>query len=179
MYYCIIKQTIMKGTDILKLIGFIAFTGLLITILNATESEGVIKLFIVIPATIYAFNFIMRTNYNFKPYFTSRFNFLTSKYDATISSDISEELMFQKMVEIITDSPLKLVYSDINKLQILATKGMTWSSWGENIYIEFTAANGKTQMNFTSTTVLGIISWGKNERNYNRLLSQFEDSLTI
>ena len=179
MYYCPIKILIMKTIDILKLIGFIAIFGLLSSNFNTGESNISLALFIIIPILIYGFNFIVRTNYNFKPYFTSKINFLTSKYDSSISSDLSIELMYQKMIEVINNSELKLVYEDQNKLEILATKGMSWSSWGENIYIEFSEKKGKTIMNFTSTTVLGIISWGKNGKNYNRLLSTFEESLTI
>lgn len=83
------------------------------------------------------------------------------------------------MVEVVKGSPFKLVQANDSTLEILGTKGIGWTSWGENIYIDFTEEEGKAKMNFISTTVIGIISWGKNEKNYNQLLSTFEESLTI
>jgi len=128
---------------------------------------------------LFIFNFWVRKNYNFKPYFTSKFNILTSKYRSVVSSELSKELMFQKMIEVLNNSQLKVVYTDEVNLHILATKGISWKSWGENIYIDFTEEDGRTQMNFTSTTVVGIVSWGANEKNYHGMLFNFEESLTI
>jgi hypothetical protein len=135
--------------------------------------------FILISPILFVFNFAVRKKLSYKSYFISKYNFLTSKYNATITSELSKELMYDKMIEVIKDSPFKLVQAEDKTLEILGTKGITWSSWGENIYIDFTEEDGKTSMNFISTTVLGIVSWGKNEKNYNRLLSTYEESLTI
>lgn len=148
-------------------------------VLMDMEDNSVIIYFILLPGAIFIFNFLMRKNSRFQPYYTSKYNFLTSKYKSSISSDLTKGLMFQKMVEVIDNSNLNLVYADENTNKIFATKGLSWKSWGENIYIDFTEENGKTQMNFTSTTVVGMVSWGKNEKNYNRLLSTYEESLTI
>lgn len=143
------------------------------------EDISVIIYFILLPGLIFIFNFLMRKNVGFQPYFTSKYNFLTSKYEATVSSDLTKELMFKKMLEVIENSNLALVYADEKSSKIIATKGLTWQSWGENIYIDFEEKGNSTRMNFVSTTVIGIVSWGKNEQNYNRLLSTYEESLTI
>ncbi len=135
--------------------------------------------FMVFPPLLFGFNFAVRNNPKFKFYFLSKFNFLTSKYWASISSEIPKELMFQKMIEVVNESNLHVKRIDEENLEIFATTPVSFRSWGENIYIDFEDQGDQTVMNFSSTTVVGIISWGQNEKNYNRLLSRFEDSLTI
>ena len=170
----------MKLKDVI-IFGVFLLTGWLLMkfVIMDMEDNSVILYFILLPALIFIFNFLMRKNINFQPYFTSGYNFLTSKYEATVSSDLTKELMFKKMVEVIEDSSLKLVYADEKSSKILATKGLTWQSWGENIYIDFVEKDNKTNMIFVSTTVVGIVSWGRNEKNYSGLLSNYEESLTI
>ena len=169
----------MKVKDIIILIIMLVIisfgSGYVVTNLEAP----VLWLIILIIPSIFIFNFVVRKKPEFKPYFTSRINVLTSKYAASISSELPKELMYHKMLEVIETSPLKLAHANTSTLEILSTKGMGWTSWGENIYVDFTEEKGTTTMNFVSTTVLGIISWGRNEKNYNRLLSNFEESLTI
>ena len=148
-------------------------------VIGDMDDNLVIRYFILLPGLLFSFNFLVRKKVGFKSYFTSKYNFLTSKYEASVSSDLPVELMFQKMVEVIENSSLKLVSADETRNEIFATKGITWQSWGENIYIDFTTENGKTKMSFVSTTVVGMVTWGKNERNYHQLLSTFEESLTI
>lgn len=148
-------------------------------VIGDMEDNTVIVYFILLPGLIFVFNFMIRNNANFQSYFTSRYNFLTSKYKASISSDLPKELMFQKMIEVVENSKLKLVSVDESTSKIFATKGLSWQSWGENIYIDFEEKKNETKMNFTSTTVVGIVSWGRNEKNYSGLLSNYEESLTI
>lgn len=135
--------------------------------------------FMVFPPVIFGFNFLVRNFASFKPYFLSKWNFLTSKYEASISSEIPPKLMFQKMIEVLSETDLHVKSVDADRLEIFATTSVTFRSWGENIYIEFEKNEKQTVMNFYSATVVGIISWGQNEKNYNRLLSRFEDSLTV
>lgn len=179
MYYCISKPNVMKTKTTIIFILTLVTLGFLGAALGQNMDELWVKVVLIIVPVIFVFNFTVRTNVRFKSYFTSKFNFLNSKYSAVISSDLSKELMYQKMVEVIENSPLKLVEANDITQEIISTKGITWTSWGENIYVDFTEKDGGTQMNFVSTTVLGVISWGQNEKNYNRLLSTYEESLTI
>lgn len=169
----------MKTKDIIILIIMLVIISFASSYVVTNIEAPFMWLIILIIPSIFIFNFVVRTKPGFKPYFTSKLNFLTSKYTASISSELPKELMYQKMLEVIDTSSLKLAHSSLPKLEILGTKGMGWTSWGENIYISFSENNGQTTMNFVSTTVLGIISWGRNEKNYNRLLSTYEESLTI
>ena len=181
MYHCGNKYfRIMKLKDIITL-GIFLIGGWLLMhfVIGDMEDSSVILYFILIPLLIFTFNFVMRKNEDYQGYFTSKYNFLTSKYEASITSDLPKALMFQKMVEVVENSNIRLVNSDENTLKIFATKGLTFQSWGENIYISFDENDNKTTMHFTSTTVVGIVSWGRNEKNYSGLLSNFEESLTI
>jgi hypothetical protein len=142
------------------------------------ENLGLIITIFIIPG-FFIFNLVIRKSLLFKNYFTSRFNLLTSKIRFGKEFDIPKELMFEKIVEVINDSKFKLVKADKEKFEILAITKISWISWGENLYISFETNEGKTIMKLCSATLFQITSWGKNERNYNDLLSEIENSLTV
>ena len=169
----------MKAKDFIIVIVYLAVGAYLSVKFNTGENNLGTFFLISIPLGIFSFNFLVRKRYSFKAYFTAKYNLLTSKYHSVVSSELSKELMFQKMIEVLNNSKINIVYTDETNLHILGTKGMSWTSWGENIYIDFTEEDDRTQMNFVSTTVVGIVSWGKNEKNYHGLLSNYEESLTI
>ena len=129
--------------------------------------------------SFFIFNLLIRRSLSFKSYFTSKYNLFTAKFRHEQSFDISKELMFEKMVEIIDTSKFKLVEVDLEKLEILAISPITFTSWGENLYIDFETKGNQTVMNFCSTTFFQIYEWGKNEKNYVYLLDEFESSLTV
>ena len=83
------------------------------------------------------------------------------------------------MIEVITDAGFKIIKTNENTGDIFAISSITWTSWGENIYISLTETGDKTIVNFCSACIFQVYSWGKNERNYDKLLQEFENSLTI
>jgi hypothetical protein len=95
------------------------------------------------------------------------------------SFDISKELMFEKMVEVIKNSEFKIVDMDEENFEILAITSLTWSSWGENLYISFESDGENSKMKFCSSTLFQMYSWGKNEKNYTELMNRIENSFTI
>lgn len=127
----------------------------------------------------FIFNLVIRKSLSFKNYFTHQYNFLTSKVRSEKTFDISKELMFDKIIEVINDSKFKLVEADKERFEILAIAPISFKSWGENLYISFETRGDETKMKFCSTTLLQIYSWGKNEKNCNDLLNEIESSLTI
>lgn len=137
---------------------------------------------IIIPFLIlgfFGFNMVIRKSLSFKNYFKSRFNPLTSKMRSEKVFDISPNLMFEKTIEVIDNSNFKLAAVDKNKFEILATTKISWLSWGENLYISFESIQEKTIMKLCSVTLFQITSWGKNEKNFNKLLQEIEHSFTI
>ncbi len=154
----------------------------LIPVLSGYHSEHddaglLITIFIILG--FFIFNLFIRKSLLFKNYFTSRFNLLTSKVRFEKEFDISKELMFEKLIEVINDSKFKLIKADKEKFEILAITTITWKSWGENLYISFDTIGDETIMKFCSVTLFQIYSWGKNEKNYDDLIHEIESSLTI
>ncbi len=127
----------------------------------------------------FIFNLIVRNYLTFRNYFTSQYNFTTSKVHYQKSYDISIDLMFEKVIEVINNSDFKLIGTNREKLEILAISNMTFKSWGENLYINFETDGPKTTMMFTSTTLFQMYSWGKNEKNFYVLINDIESSLII
>jgi hypothetical protein len=127
----------------------------------------------------FAFNLVIRRSLYFKNYFISPFNLLTTKIRIEKVFDIPEELMFEKMIEVLDHSKFKLVEANKDNSEILAVTKITFKSWGENLYISFETIGDKTIMKFCSVTFFQITSWGKNEKNYDDLLTEIESSLTI
>lgn len=147
---------------------------------NYLEPENpllIITIFLIVG--FFIFNLIIRKSLFFKYYFTNQYNILTAKVHAEKSFDISKELMFEKIIEVINDSEFKLVEADKEKFEILAITSLTFKSWGENLYISFEAIGEETIMKFCSATLFQIYSWGQNEKNLDDLLTEIESSLTI
>ena len=135
--------------------------------------------FIFLMSVFFIFNLIIRKSLSFKIYFTSQYNVFTAKVRSEMAYDIPKELMFEKVIEVISNSDFKLVDTDTSKFEILAISAITYKSWGENLYISFETKGNETIMNFCSSTLFQIYSWGKNEKNYDDLLNEIESSLTI
>lgn len=125
------------------------------------------------------FNLIIRNSLSFKNYFTNQYNLFTTKVWHQKSYDIPKDLMFEKIIEVINSSNLKLVETNKEKLEILAISTITFKSWGENLYISFETNGNETIIKFCSVTLFQIYSWGKNEKNYDNLLNDIENSLIV
>jgi len=125
------------------------------------------------------FHLLIRKSLLFKNYFVGKYNFLTAKSKFSKSYEISEDLLFEKIIEVINNSKLKLVDTDMQKHEILAISSMTLRSWGENLYFCFESNGDETIMKVCSTTLLQVHSWGKNKKNYNNLLENIENSFVI
>lgn len=154
----------------------------LIPYLSANYSEHKNMGLIIIPFLIlgfFVFNLVIRKSLFFRSYFTSRVNLLTSKICSERVFDISPDLMFEKLIEVIDHSKFTLAEVDKDNFEILATTKISWLSWGENLYIRFEANEEKTIIKICSVTLFQITSWGKNEKNLNDLLKEIDSSLTI
>lgn len=163
---------------------WVAFFVLLILIPTLTsyylDSQNPALLFgLLLILGFFIFNLVIRKSPSFKNYFTSRYNLLTTKDRTEIVFDFSRDLAFEKILEVINQSKFKVVAADPNKYEILAVTSISFRSWGENIYLSFEGHGDQTVMKFCSVTLFQIYSWGKNEENYERLLRDIEDSLTV
>ncbi len=142
------------------------------------ENPGLMISIFFIPG-FFIVNLIIRKSLTFRTYFTSPINLLTSKVCSEKTFDIPKELMFEKIIEVITHSKFKLVEANNDTFEILAITSISFKSWGENLYIRFESVGNETIMKFCSVTLFQIFSWGKNEKNYDDLLNEIDRSLTI
>ncbi|MBA3900164.1 MAG: hypothetical protein H0X62_08145, partial [Bacteroidetes bacterium] len=130
-------------------------------------------------AALFIFSLAIKNVVWFKPYFTSKFNILSSKERYQKEFDFSKEILFEKLIEVLDNAGFTINKTNKETGEIFATSSISWSSWGENIYIEINEINDKTIIDFYSVCFIQIISWGKNKRNYDKFLNEFEKSLTI
>lgn len=157
---------------------FILFGSLLLT-KGFAEHSAVAYLICFLIGGFFIMNGLVRTKISFKPYFLSNWNFLSSKYIRDFNLEIPKDLAFEKLLEVIKESPFKLVYANKDRFEILAISGITWGSWGENIYLDLVNDKGNETIRFASVAFFQIYTWGKNENNYSAFLQKLDESLTI
>lgn len=173
----------MKKSYLKLVLGIVA-----ILLINATfyffyqnkyfEIDGfLISSFII--CEVFLFSLAVRKIAWFKPYFTSKYNFLTSKVRNRQEFDFSKDILFEKLKDVMQVAGFKIIQTNENTGDIFATSPISWSSWGENIYITLKQRNDKTIVDFCSASFFQVYAWGKNKRNYENLLTEFEKSLII
>lgn len=133
---------------------------------------GIILIFFVL-------NMAVRRKLNYKGYFTSPSNILTSKSMVERTYDIPVDLMYEKLKEVIDDSSFNLTDFNAQRHEILATSNISFWSWGENLYLSMVPDVEQTKVTFISATFFQVYAWGKNDRNLDKVVEEIEDSLTI
>ena len=170
----------MKNLRLVPVGFYAAFMGFFIAILVRKGGLNVVALVAILILAVFIFNFIIRTKLSFKKYFTSKHNLFTTKvYSEHSYGGVPKEIMYEKMIEVFGNSRFRLVDSDNEKLEILATAKTSLFSWGENLYVSFETREDETIMKLCSLTVFQIFDWGKNEENLDNLLAELDDSLII
>ena len=172
----------MKQLKHLIAVAAIVLIGVLITKLSDPDNPNyrdIVLITALLSLAFLMFNLAVRRSLSFKGYFTSKYNVLTNKVWSEKVFDIPKDLMYEKMIEVIKNSGFKIVDVNANTYEILAISKITFISWGENIYISFEAKGDETIMKFCSSTFLGAYDWGKNEKNYNKLVNEIDLSFTV
>lgn len=55
---------------------------------------------------------------------------------------------------------------------IAVKAGASWKSWGENLLVTVSPAiNGMTELSITSSSVYGVVDWGKNQDNLKEIMN--------
>lgn len=143
------------------------------------NNERTLLLLIMLFLGLFIFHFIIRTSLTFRPYFTSKLNFLSSKHKAVARFDVPCDLMFKKIIEVLEESKFRLREVDSTKNELVATTGISFKSWGENVYIQLEPQGKETVLHFTSASLFQFYTWGKNESNHEELFQKIEESFTI
>ena len=125
-------------------------------------------------------NLVLRKKLKHKDWFTKQLNFLNEKVVSKFETDIPPSLIFDKIIEQVTDSDSKLYDMDRSNNQILAGNSIGLRTWCENLYIDIESIDGeKSMITLTSVTVFGLVSWNKNKENIEHFHTSFKESLTI
>lgn len=132
-----------------------------------------------LPIGLLILNLSLRKRLRYSSWFLNSINFLLARKRYVVKSEISIELLFDKLIEVIEESKFKLLDSNKDQAQILCGTSSNFWTWGENIYIRLENQNGETTIEFISTTLFGGSSWNRNQNNFESFTESFESSLTI
>lgn len=142
--------------------------------------ETVISLLVfLLPVILLVSGLILRKKLKYNYFFLSRLNFLTDSKKEIYTSDISSDLLFEKLLQVILDADFKLLDTDENNLIILASTAANFLTWGENICIRILPDGEQAVIELTSYTIFGSYSWKRNEHNTENFYNAFEASLII
>lgn len=137
-------------------------------------------LIFLLPITLLILNLSLRNKLKYKSWFKSKLNLLLERNKFEFESEISSDLLFEKLQEVLADSEFKLLDTDIKNKSILFGTTINLLTWGENVYIELIElSNGNTRIDFTAISLFGSSSWKLNQQHYKTFISSFEASLTI
>lgn len=137
-------------------------------------------LIFTIPIGLLVFNLMIRKSLSYKSWFLNSLNFLLERKFYNQKSEISADLLYDKIIEVIDNSEFQLLDTDKESYSILCGTVTNFWTWGENIYIQIEPNEDETvSIQFVSTTLFGGWSWKRNQNNYESFISSFEDSLTI
>lgn len=168
-----------KRTVFFVYIAMVGLTTALLSKFNTDASYIFTIVLCVLVAFLIGFNSLVRKSPLFKGFFVSRFNIFNEKMTWEKEFDFDQDLLFNKIIEVINDSNFDLVTSDSDQGKIFAIAKMKSNSWGENLYFDFTSKDNHTVLKLTSASVLGMRVFGDTENNWNKFMNDFEESLTI
>ena len=134
----------------------------------------------IVPIGLLLVNMSLRKSLRYKSWFLGQGNLLLERNSYSSHSDIPNQLLFDKLLEVLDDSEFKLLDTDKNGPYILAGTSVNFWTWGENVYIRLEETeNGETTIHFTSITLFGNKSWKRNQNNFESFFNSLESSLTI
>jgi hypothetical protein len=96
-----------------------------------------------------------------------------TKYFETKKFDKSALDLFDLSVKALDKCSFRVVKTDKDNKKILATVGISFASWGENISVEI---DDDANLSIVSKLAfpLQIIDWGKNRQNVNKFFTELQ-----
>ena len=147
--------------------------------LYMTNDFWISLLVVLIPLGLIFLGFFFRKNLYYSILYLSPKNIFVKRTTHSIQSEISTDLLIEKLIEVIEFSKFSLFDADKTNLIILCGTSVNFWTWGENIYIQLEATNDGTNIKFTSVTLFGNQSWGRNDKNFDLFFESFESSLIV
>lgn len=112
----------------------------------------------------------------------SKWNSLSESYQHSMRFEWPPSLLFDKVIEVLSEAGFEQITSNKSKLKISAVKGETWAFTGENVYIvieQVDEAGQSSRLKFLSISFFQSYAFDQNEKHFKTLIKQFEKSLTI
>jgi hypothetical protein len=160
------------------LVGLLSFASYRLT-LYLTGNIWLSLLILLIPISLLVMSFLYRKSLNYSKWFLSPMNVLIDRTSHSTISDISTDLLYEKLLEVANDTHFTLLDKDNSTLRILMGTTVNFWTWGENIYIQLEPSHTETVIHFTSVTLFGNTSWKRNDKHFESFIESFESSLTI
>jgi hypothetical protein len=160
------------------LVGIISFAVYRLTF-YLTGNAWLSLLIFLIPISLLIISFLFRKSLIYSKWFLSPLNISLEKSFNSIQSEISSDLLYEKLLEVAEDSQFTLLDTDKTTLSLLLGTSINFWTWGENVYIKIVPTQNGSIINFTSVTLFGNTSWKRNENNFDSFIQAFESSLTI
>lgn len=160
------------------LVGIISFAIYRITA-YLTGNTWLSLLVFLIPISILIISFLLRKRLIYSKWFLSPANIFLLRVNHTIQSEISSDLLYEKLLEVANDSQFTFLDSNKSTLSLLMGTAFNFWTWGENVYIKVVPTKEGSVINFTSTTLFGTTSWKRNDKNFDSFIQDFESSLII
>jgi len=90
------------------------------------------------------------------------------------------QLVFASACEALPAAGFRVLSADPATGVIQATSDLSAASWGENLAVQLGSAQaGETTVIFHSNLKFGLVDWGKNKRNVNRIRDELRRRLGI
>lgn len=99
------------------------------------NSLSFVKILTGVLASVFLVHTSIRDFIFFRAYFESPMNIMTSKFSVQKTIDIPNDLLYEKLLELIVELNFVKKYADKTEGSIFVTTSISWKSWGENIYI--------------------------------------------
>lgn len=160
------------------LVGIISFAIYRLTF-YLTENTWLSILIFLLPISLLIIGLFFRKRLKYSNWFLNPVNISLERSVHSIESEISSDLLFDKLIEVIEDSQFRLLDTDKTKLMLLMGTSINFWTWGENIYIKIDPIQNGSIIHFTSVTLYGNSSWKRNDANLESFIQAFELSLTI
>lgn len=69
--------------------------------------------------------------------------------------------------------------TDVNKVSITALTRTSFWSWGETVIVNVWDMDGVTQLKINTRLNMGLVDWGKNQRNVNKFMAELGKHVQI
>lgn len=174
------KYILFRLFRVTLILGYIAYCiAAIYSILYGISNEDSVSHYLLLALifTILISSLILRRKLFFKSFVLNDKNFLFAKSEITITLQIQDVFLFDKLLEVVKDSTFYPIDSERNHLQLLVTTNPNFISWNDTMYIEIiNRKNQISEIKLTSASLFGY-RWKTNKKNFYKFYQLLKESL--